>query len=174
MVPAIYDNALMYGYGYGNQDYYDVRTKDLYKADLDGKNEEKFFINKSPANRMQWDGSYLYADNRALVDISKIEKERVITVYDTQLKECDAISFENTVDAPEGVNFSEINMDALRISDDYIFTKCSIPDNQGSYLICIDKKEIGTGNITPRIIWEKEAQYQNDEYAIQTQSPIYN
>ena len=169
MVPSIYDNSLMYGYGYGYQDCYDDRTKDFYRTNLDGTKEEIFFEAESTNNRVQWDESYLYADNRALVSISKIESERVITVYNSQLEECDTISFKNIENNSQSIDFSGINMDPLRISDDFIFTKTTGLDGQGSYLICIDKAEIGTGNITPRIIWQKEAQYQSEEYILDTQ-----
>ena len=165
--PIPYENSLLYSYWFYN--YQDERNRTVYQVELDGQNPKELFQTKTLSNRIAWDGTYLYEDNRPLVYIAQLEPKREIIIYNHALEECDVISFENVENGPKGIDFSSVNMDALRISDDYIFTKCSGPDHQGSYLICIDKAEIGTGNITPRIIWQKEAQYQREEYILDTQ-----
>ena len=164
--PMVYNNSLLYSYWFYN--YTDDRNRLLYQSDLDGQNPNPFKKTAYTSSRQHWDQTYFYDDNWPLITIARLESVRQITVLDQQFNEIDKIDFTKIENNPDQIDFSG-NDNPLRISEQYIFLQGYGDNHQGSYLICIDKAEIGTGNITPRIIWQKEAQYQSEEYILDTQ-----
>lgn len=155
-IPIVYEEASLL-YNYWHYNYNDPRNKLVYQSDMDGDNEHDFHVFKYNSSRLQWDGTYFYEDNWPLVTNAQQESIRKITVYSKDFTELCEFDFTNV----EGMDFSKYAIDHLRIADDYLFLKTYGPNQEGSYLLCIEKDQFSTGNVTPRIVYQLDEQYRN-------------